>query len=102
MDKFFQQGDVLIVPINGISAEVTKKKDNIVAEGEVTGHMHEVIGEGVEVFCDKDGNMFVSAPKGGTITHQEHHKIELPVGEFKIGIVRQYDPLTDEVNRVKD
>jgi len=102
MDKYFQQGDVLIVPVSDINEDLQKKEDNIVAEGEATGHMHRVLGDDVEVMVGPNGDIFVSAPKGATMTHDEHHTINLPVGKFKIGIVQEYDPLEDEVREVRD
>jgi len=96
-----QQGDVLIrrqaIP------KAAKKKEGraIVAYGEVTGHCHEVIGDGVEVY-EENGTLYVSAPHGGTIQHEEHKPITLPPGEYQIGIVREYDHFAEEAHNVQD
>jgi len=102
MNTFYQQGDVLFIPRNDIPKDVVVKTDKIVAEGEATGHMHEVIDDDATVFVDKDGSIFLSAPKGASVTHQEHHQINIPAGEYDIKIVREYDPLEDEIRSVKD
>ncbi len=78
-----------------------KKNDNILARGEVTGHYHEAVGEGVEVFSDnpEDGfASFMKAPLGVSIVHQEHKPVEIGEekaglfgGEFKVAIVQEYD-----------
>ena len=73
----------------------------IVAHGKVTGHTHEVIGHGVEVYED-EGVLYVSAPQGGTIQHEEHRPITLPPGDYQIGIVREYDHFVEEARQVRD
>ena len=99
--KQIQQGDVLIT-LAAIPKKATKKDGRaIVAYGEVTGHCHEVIGEGVEVF-EQDGTLYVSAPKGGTIQHEEHKPITLPPGDYQIGIVKEYDHFAEEARQVRD
>ena len=102
--KFYQQGDVLFVPKEKIdpTTELKEKKDKIVAEGEATGHMHQVIDPDATVYVDKDGNISMSAPNGANVTHQEHHKISVPAGDYDIKIVREYDPFEDEINKVRD
>jgi len=103
MNKIYQQGDVLFVPrADNIPENTEVKKDMIVAEGEVTGHMHEVISPDATVYVDKEGNIFLDAEKGATVTHQEHHKVDVPPGKYDIKIVREYDPLENEVREVRD
>ena len=97
-----QQGDVLLRGVARIPKEATIKAGRaIVAYGEVTGHCHEVIGDGVEVF-EREGTLYVSAPNGGTIQHEEHKPITLPPGNYEIGIVREYDHFAEEARRVVD
>ena len=99
--KQIQQGDVLIA-VATIPATAKKKEGRaIVAYGEVTGHCHEVIGDGVEVY-EENGTLYVSAPQGGTIQHEEHRPIELPPGDYKIGIVQEYDHFFEEARQVRD
>ena len=100
--KFYQQGDVLIICVDNIPGETSVKADKIVAEGEVTGHMHRILAEDAVVSVDKDGNIFVDAPNGTVLTHDEHNAIDIPAGKFKIGIVREYDPLAEEIRSVAD
>lgn len=98
----FQQGDVLLRGITEIPTTAQPKPGRaVVAYGEVTGHCHEVIGEGVVVF-DDNGTLYVSVPHGGRIQHEEHHAIELPPGQYEIGIVREYDHFAEEARQVMD
>lgn len=100
MSKFYQQGDVLIVKVDRIP-EGSPKEDKIVAEGEVTGHMHRVLGD-ANVVVDKDGNLFVDAPNGADVTHDEHNTVSVGPGQYKIRIVQEYDPLEDTIQEVRD
>lgn len=98
-----QQGDVLL-RTGIIPSTATVKRHTrgwVLAEGEVTGHAHEVIGEGVEVL-EKDGVLYLHAPSGGQIQHEEHHTITIPPGDYTIGIVREYDHFAEEAREVRD
>jgi hypothetical protein len=96
-----QQGDVLIRRTSIPKSAKQKDGRAIVAYGEATGHMHEVIGEGVAVY-EENGTLYVSAPNGGIIQHEEHKTITLPPGEYQIGIVREFDHFAEEARNVKD
>jgi hypothetical protein len=77
----------------------------ILAHGEVTGNHHilEVsapadwwkIGE-IAPTLDKPsvlaGEIFTDLPNGGTVVHDEHSKIVLPPGKFRITRQREYSP----------
>lgn len=99
--KQLQQGDVLIVSAAIPTTAKRKEGRAIVAYGEATGHYHEVIGNGVEVY-DENGTLYVSAPSGGTIQHEEHKPIMLPPGDYQIGIVKEYDHFEEEARKVQD
>lgn len=96
-----QQGDVLLRRSDIPRAAKRKEGRAIVALGEATGHCHEVIGEGVEVY-EENGTLYVSAPSGGTIQHEEHKPITLPPGDYQIGIVKEYDHFAEEASNVRD
>lgn len=95
----YQQGDVLLFSIDQLPTEVTRKMDNIVARGETTGHYHEI--QGANVF-EHAGLLFVDAPDGATIIHQEHDEIEIEPGVYEVGIVREYDHFFEEARSVRD
>lgn len=54
----YRQGDIYLERIEELPAGV-KPAEPIVARGETTGHVHEVIGADTTVFCDSAGNLFV-------------------------------------------
>lgn len=72
--------------------------ENILAEGEVTGHAHRAIGERVEVI----DRQLLNAPEGATIVHEEHEHIEIPMGEYDILRVVEYDHWKEEARIVQD
>lgn len=100
--KMWQQGDVLLFAVDKLPAIAQRREDGVLAEGEVTGHAHVAEGLDVEVYEDDDGVLWMSAPNGATVTHEEHKPISLPEGSYRIGAVREYDYLREETRRVYD
>lgn len=82
----FQQGDILFVRVDLIPTRFRAKglaDHNVIAEGEVTGHKHLLVGDQVELLLGElEGDFAIHAPKGATVTHDEHKPIELPPGEY--------------------
>jgi hypothetical protein len=79
--------------------ERRKLPEPILAEGEVTGHAHR-LPRGVDVYERPDGlREFVG---GGTLTHEEHGPVEIPIGEWVSGRVREYDHFAEEARQVQD
>ena len=101
-----QQGDVLL---DLVTLPVTAKRKEgkaILAYGEVTGHCHEVMGEGVSVFEDEAGLLYVTVEHDVPLTHQEHHMQLLeatPSGmAWRRRIVQEYDHFVEEAKNVRD
>lgn len=104
----YRQGDVLIERIANVPANAKKQKKSksiILAHGEVTGHHHcletadpaDWWKEGeISTANNKPstlaGELFVTLPRGGVVTHDEHSKIELPPGSYRITRQREYSP----------
>lgn len=126
------QGDVVLIRIPDLPAKCKEKANNHVAEGEVTGHYHEVVGKGVQVF-EHDGQvsfedlgvneaalqksgiseeqirdfnetkkLFVRIPEGGEIKHQTHHTQQIPPGNYASYTVREYDHFAEQARNVAD
>jgi hypothetical protein len=112
----YRQGDVLIERIAIIPTTAVKQNKStciILARGEVTGHHHALetvdpadwwkegeISATTEKPTTLAGELFVSLPSGGVVTHQEHSKIELPIGNYRITRQREYSP--EAVRNVAD
>jgi len=129
MEKCFRQGEILFIPLKDVP-QWLKDEENlkpmntkVIREGEVSGHMHEVVGSG-EMFelprnrwdgktrvYKKDenfgsnyqfpsGDMFLTADNDIVVKHPEHKSLKLKKGDYVIRIQREYDE--EENRRVLD
>lgn len=76
----------------------------VLAEGEVTGHKHELVTmEGVERY-ELDGKeyLIVSAEGGVSITHQEHGPRLISPGLYLVSGDREYDYSAGAARRLLD
>lgn len=112
----YRQGDVLIERIASIPTNAKQQKQSkriILAHGEVTGHHHTLeIRDPADWWKEGEipttnekpsqlaGELFVSLPSGGAVTHQEHSRIELPQGKYRITRQREYSP--ERIRNVAD
>lgn len=100
INEYYQQGDVMIVKIKKIEGK--KLNHLVLAEGEKTGHSHTITKGEAELY-EKEGTLFLKVlSESATLTHQEHPPIEIELGEYKIGIVKEYDHWDEEAKEVKD
>lgn len=72
------------------------------AEGEVTGHCHEAVGVGVALYETSPDEVYLSAPSGAEVTHQEHRTVTVPPGDYDRRIVQEYDHFAEESRAVVD
>jgi hypothetical protein len=98
---WYQQGDVTIKPVDAIPDRANATDSRVLAEGEATGHKHVAEAEDVRLFLH-EGTLYMSAPMGTTVVHEEHGPLIIPPGEYQIGIVREYDHFAEEARRVID
>jgi hypothetical protein len=86
-----RQGDLLIVKVSGIPEKAVKKDDRVLAEGEVTGHLHKL--DSGEVYEYKGMLFFrVEKDKTATLEHPEHKAVTFKEGEYKLIRQREYVP----------
>lgn len=85
-----RQGDVLLEQISKLPKGL-KQKDKILAYGETTGHKHQFVSELATVFEDKLRKQFVELKEQSILEHEEHTKIALPKGVYKVTIQREFD-----------
>lgn len=99
-----QQGDVNIESAKiPKSARILKRHERgaVLALGEHTGHAHVATAEDVMLF-EIDGVLYMSAPSGTEVVHEEHRAIAVPPGEYEIGIVKEFDHFAEEAKNVQD
>ena len=101
---WIQQGDVIIYP-KAIPKGAKRVNKSILAEGEQTGHRHEVMEPdvcGLETY-EMDGEIYIKAALDAPLTHQEHHAQKIPATiEHEIVRVQEYDHMLEEARQVAD
>ena len=97
---YYQQGDVIIESVKQIKGKLLNHVT--LAKGEATGH-HHTITEGDSELYEENGILYLRVLTVESIlTHQEHGQICIPKGDYKIGIVKEFDHLEEEVRNVCD
>jgi hypothetical protein len=88
------------------SLKKEKLNSNIIAEGEMTGHKHQLITADPRDFMlyknPEDECLLLKLLKKAEIKHEEHHAIPLTPGNYRSRIVREYDHLKEEARKVID
>ena len=86
----YRHGDVIIMPTKDVKGELQDK--NVLAEGEVTGHSHQITKGNAQLFKYSDKAYLKVKSEIAALTHEEHKKIELPAGDYEVIIQRDYIP----------
>lgn len=101
---WYQHGDILIKPLpsgEGVP-KGRQRAGQVLARGEATGHAHVARGDGAVVIEGEDDQLYLDAPKGATITHEEHKTISIPAGQYRIERVREYDHFAEEAEQTRE
>jgi len=99
-----RQGDVLVVPSKNATGDEQKRDADgslTLARGEVTGHRHRFIGDGVALLDSpkvKVRHLTVVAPIA--LLHEEHKEIRVSPGRYDLPSQYEYTP--SELTRVAD
>jgi len=96
----YRQGDVIVMSMSEkrLPQGCKAKADNVVIEGEISGHKHAV--ENGKLY-EKDGEIIIEAYNNCVLTHDEHKPIPLARGLYKIRIQEEYDE-EKHSSKVKD
>ncbi len=95
--NIYRQGDILLVETT-LPKDLTEVKiDNnkiVLAEGEATGHAHTIQKTPDNaLFFDKTNNkLYLILKQAAVLEHQEHKKINLPIGNYEVIRQREYRP----------
>lgn len=101
MKNYYQQGDVLIKEYQGkIKGE--KLNHLTLAEGEVTGHSHQIIGGQAELLLSNSMLYLKVLSDSALLKHEEHGEIAIPKGDYVIEKVLEYDHFLEESREVRD
>jgi hypothetical protein len=101
----FRQGDVFVVSCDTPKEALTELKPDkgrvILAYGEVTGHAHALSPKHVKLYDVKGWvERLLVVTKATALMHEEHGRIELPPGNYKVRIQKEYHP--EEIRNVAD
>ena len=104
--KLFQQGDLLFEEIKHIPSTAKSHKGEgwqVMAHGE-SGHAHRIAVKDIDyVEVRKElEDLYLSVKEPTDIVHEEHKTVTLPVGDYIVRKVREYDYWADEVRSVQD
>lgn len=115
MKKIYRQGDVILIqrkakPKGGESAK--DPRGLVLADGESSGHHHQVFGNGAKLFNYKSTtSRFLTIPSDGAEVRvvgaevngvPRHHPITLGKGTYEVRIQRSWDSERAASERVAD
>lgn len=89
-----RQGDVILLPVTHLEMATgsTPLPHLTLAEGEVTGHKHQ-ISQGTAELYERNGILYLKIlSETATLTHEEHQPIVIPQGDWTVRIQREYEP----------
>lgn len=118
--KAYRQGELIFIPkeikdVEDLKKELAKgKSTTVIAEGEATGHKHELADPATAVLVSTSPGMWIESSNpmydniqkilhtemGTVIKHPEHADLRLPGGTYYIRTEREYDEET--THRVMD
>lgn len=85
-----RQGDVILLPVQ--QTEGQKLPHLTLAEGEVTGHKHQ-ISDGHAELHEQNGTLYLRVlSETALLSHEEHQTIQIPQGSWMVRIQREYEP----------
>ena len=73
----------------------------VLAEGEVTGHVHVLQGN-IDVFETDSGTREFNLSSSTELIHEEHKPVTIPTGNYVSGKVQEFDHYLEESRAVKD
>lgn len=99
----YRHGDVIIEPADdavkaGAKVGRDAQGDVVLAQGEATGHAHRIRARGAELFelvgggSNDNGARLLVVTRPVCLRHEEHSRIKLPPGRYKVRVKRQYSP----------
>ena len=97
--EYYEHGDVILIPVDKIEGK--KLRTNIIMKGEVTGHAHVIEKNKTQLYISRNV-MYVKVEEPAELTHEEHGKIVIPSGNYRIDRVKEYDPFEKELRDVQD
>jgi len=105
--KLYRHGDILLKKVSvapKAAREVVRGQRYVVAEGEVTGHFHELTcpeATGIRVL-EHEMRRYLELSDTCQLRHQEHHELRIEPGVYEIVTEREWDYADEEMKKVVD
>jgi len=96
--KWIRHGDVILEKIDKTIGKMNRKNEEILARGEVTGHMHKLSGD---FYVSETMPMQIEVIGHTELSHDEHDTIVIPEGKYRVIMQRESD-LVGEIRQVMD
>ena len=96
-----RHGDLLIRRVDKIPETARELSTNIIAEGEKTGHNHELHGSH-QIYETPDNQMFFNAKQELFLKHPEHNTLKISKGNYIIIHEREFNPFKNIEEQVFD
>lgn len=114
------QGDVQLKRVSSIPANAKKIEHKPIALGEMSGHMHVMCGNEVEMFQGEDGHVYYNVGTDGATLHHihesnfkgyakreqgavaDHPPIDFETGVYEAWIQNQFNPYSKTFEKVLD
>ena len=93
-----RHGDLLIRKTKEIPSNLKSANTVIIAEGEKTGHKHQLHGN-VTVYKQELDSLYFKVKTSAELTHQEHKTIRIPEGMYRVEQEREFNPF-ENIRRV--
>jgi len=93
MTEQFRQGDLFFQRIDKLPKGLRKRTNNVILEGEATGHAHRLMGGTIleeQWRPQRSGVLFLEVPQEGKVVHEEHATIVIPEGFWRVQRQREY------------
>lgn len=93
----YRQGDILLVACNELPLDVKEELPEdgrvVLARGELTGHAHVMDASRVRYFReDGTGHGFVRVDGEADLQHEEHERLRIAPGVYRVLRQREYRP----------
>lgn len=97
--NFFQQGDILMFKESLEAKGLKKISGDLLHKGQ--NHHHRLKGGKFQIM-ERDGTRFLRVVKDTKLVHEEHKPIAIAKGDYRMGIVQEYDHFAEESRNVID
>ncbi len=89
----WRQGDIYVETVEAIPEAARQRDGGVLADGELTGHRHQVEDLGTALVFEDRGQLYVDVfADTANIVHEEHGTIQLLRGRYRVWRQREYDP----------